>query len=101
MTFLVIAAVIGLIPALIASSKGRNFLLWYVYGFLLFVIALIHSIVLKPDRVAVEDRVLSQGDMRKCPHCAELIKREARVCRFCGRDLVAQGQASEPAAEGA
>jgi len=27
------------------------------------------------------------GDSRKCPFCAELIKREAVVCRFCGRDV--------------
>jgi hypothetical protein len=24
---------------------------------------------------------------RQCPHCAESIRREANVCRFCGRDV--------------
>ena len=27
-------------------------------------------------------------ELRPCPHCAEPIRREARVCRYCGRDSV-------------
>jgi len=31
--------------------------------------------------------ILSGGNLRKCPFCAESVKPEAKVCRFCGRDL--------------
>ncbi len=27
------------------------------------------------------------SDTKQCPFCAEMIKREARVCRFCNHDL--------------
>ncbi|PHM51010.1 hypothetical protein [Xenorhabdus sp. KK7.4] len=47
---LCIAAVIGFIPAKIASDKGRSFAGWWVYGFLLFIVALIHALLLKPKQ---------------------------------------------------
>lgn len=42
-----IAAMLGLIPAKVAERKGRDFLTWWAYGFLAFVVALVHSLVLK------------------------------------------------------
>ena len=49
MEMLIILLVIALIPASIASKKGKNFGLWYLYGVVLWIVALIHSIVLPDD----------------------------------------------------
>lgn len=86
MEVLIIAILIGLIPAAIAKSKGRDFGLWWLYGAALFIVALPHALIMKTDHAVLELRQLSDG-MKRCQHCAELIKREAKVCRYCGRDV--------------
>jgi hypothetical protein len=73
---------LGLIPAAIAHGKGESFLLWWIFGSLLFIVALPLAIITKPN----EPALATQQGLRKCPYCAEMIKREANVCRHCGRE---------------
>lgn len=61
MEVLLICLVIGLIPAFIASSKGRSFFLWYIYGVALFIIAFIHSLVIKSAADKARDAMLLQS----------------------------------------
>jgi len=44
-----------------------------------------------------EEPATSSSEERKCPFCAELVKREAVVCKHCQRDLPPPGPESEPA----
>jgi hypothetical protein len=82
----VFAVLLGLIPAVIGRNKGENFWFWWLFGTLLFVVALPWALVMKPNAHELERQALREG-MTKCPQCAELVKAEAVRCRFCGADL--------------
>ena len=85
--FVMLLALLGLIPAAIAQSKSRSFVRWWLYGAALFIVALPHSLIISKDTQEIERKQLASGGSKVCPFCAEVIKAEAKVCRFCGRDL--------------
>lgn len=69
------AIVLGLIPAAIARRKERSFLGWWAFGFLIWPVALIASVIVdNPYRY-------------RCPYCAEQVRAEATVCPHCRREL--------------
>lgn len=78
--FCILMAILGIIPAVIAMKKGRDVFSWWLYGFLLFIVALPHSLMLELEPG-------HKAGMRKCPKCAQFIRNEAAICRHCGADL--------------
>lgn len=83
----VVGVLLGVIPAAIASDKGRDFLGWWILGALFFPIALIAAIVIEPTPSQVLYNQWKRGEVRQCPHCREWVSSSATVCKFCQRDL--------------
>ena len=81
METLVVAVVIGLIPAFIARGKGHSFLLWWLLGAAMFVVFLPFSLMLK--------RKLPPN-MAPCPACKGHVSIQATVCPHCGHPLRTQ-----------
>ncbi len=86
------AAILGFIPGKIAQKKGHSFGSWWLFGALLFIIALPMALLLTPNAMKLESDELKSGGKR-CPYCAEVIKAEAVVCRHCHRDVPALSSA--------
>ena len=77
----------GVVAAVVASNKGNSGVSWFFMGVLLGPIGLILSLVVSGDPAVVERKKIEGGGYRRCEKCAELIRSEARKCRFCGSDV--------------
>jgi len=89
--YVVVGLVVGLILAIIGGSvnisKGRSYGEGFVLGLFLGIIGLIIVAILPNNTTVLEQSKLVDGSGRKCPYCAEIIKPEAVVCRYCGKEL--------------
>ncbi len=75
--FVLIGAVI---VAMIADYKGRNAMGWFLFGLVLWPIALV--------AILLEDNRSPDNSQWPCPHCAELVLAKANVCPHCQTELV-------------
>lgn len=64
LSMLFFAAILGLIPGFIAKSKGYSFGAWWLYGFLIFIVAIIHVLVI-PNKKNIEQKVINELEKYK------------------------------------
>ena len=78
----------SIVAGVIASNKGRSSVGFFFLALVLSpILGIIAALIAKPDEKKIDKSKIAAGDSKKCPFCAEVIKAEAMVCRYCGREL--------------
>lgn len=72
----------------VANSKGRFAGGWLLLGLCLGIFALI-AVAALPSKAKDKDAPTPDTHVR-CPDCRELVRRDARKCRFCSCSLIPQ-----------
>jgi len=90
----------SVVAGVLAHNKGRSGAGFFFLALLLSpIIGILAAAVVSPDATRAGDRAARSGRGRVCPHCAEVVKPAARVCRYCGNNLpAAAASAPVPAA---
>lgn len=87
LSYLVILLISGGITGFIADKKGYSLYGYFFVGLVLGVLGIVLIYVLPSTPEKIEEKKLQSRAGRKCPMCAEVVKAEAQICRYCRHEL--------------
>lgn len=79
--------IFGLMTASVNRQRGHSAIVGFIVGLCLGPIGLLLAVLSPKNNQALEQRMLKAGKGQKCPHCANVVRAEARVCQFCSRNI--------------
>jgi len=88
MELVVVWLILSFLAGWIAAQKGRSGTGFFLLAlFLSPLIGILAAAFASRNDATLAKQALRKGIMVKCPACAELIKREATICRFCNQPI--------------
>ena len=80
---IIFAIIFSIIGGLVANHKNHSVIGWVLLCFFFGLLPLLILLVI-PEK---NNSIQKANDTKKCPFCAEEIKQEAIICRFCGKEI--------------
>jgi len=85
------AIICGILSGSLAEEKGHRSGSWFATGFFFGIFGLIAAAGL-PTKTIIDS---ASSLLKKCPDCAELIRKEALVCKYCGHSYMQNNEAGK------
>ncbi len=76
-----------------AKNRGHAFRRFLILSLLTtpiigaFVLFVLGENPVSSQKLNIETTLLSSYKAKKCPFCAELVRSEAKICRYCGKEF--------------
>lgn len=100
MELVILWLVLSVVAGVIASNKGRSGFGFFLLAVLFSpIVGILGALIARPAEQIEKDLARHGGsdEFKKCPYCAEVIRKEAIKCRFCGTELAEADTNAVPA----
>ncbi|HEX2495002.1 MAG TPA: hypothetical protein VHK24_14620 [Steroidobacter sp.] len=91
---------LSILAGVFASNRGFSFIATFLLSLILSPLVGFISVLVRKPRPTEAERAAAAAEVaasKRCPYCAEIIKREAVVCRFCDRRIPVPAEIAMPA----